>query len=261
MDDLDEGDQVLFRVRPRRQIGDGPLLDPFGRFGVARHHLDQTLGAGPARGGRVAGLVAGGDVDARHEGEPAEQRLPRTVPSFGHEHLGDLADGLLPVAEHETVDEVGERLGVERAVTSGDHDRMAGTPFDSTHRHPSEVDEVEDVGVDELGGEVEGQDVEGGRGQLVLEREEGDPRRAHGGLHVDPGRIGPFGHRVVTFVQDLVEDLETLVGKADLVGVRVDEEPGDLPRPVLAGLCAVLAADVAGRLCDLGQQRLDLWPE
>ena len=39
-------------------------------------------------------------------------------------HLGDLADDLLAVADHERVDEVGQRLGVERAVPAGEDERV-----------------------------------------------------------------------------------------------------------------------------------------
>ena len=62
-------------------------------------------------------------------------------------------------------------------------------------------------------------------------------------------------------VQEFVEDLEPLVGQADLVAVRIDEQPRHRVRSVLHLLGAELTPDVAGRLRDLGEERLDLWPE
>ncbi len=183
------------------------------------------------------------------------------VTTEGRQDLVDLAHHLLAVAEHEAVHEVGQRLGVEGAVAAGHHDRVVDGAVGGPHRHPGQVDEIEHVGVDELGRQVEGQHVEVAGGQVVLDREERDPGRAHGRLHVHPRGVGALGRRVGTLVEDLVEDLQPLVGQADLVGVGVDQQPGHDVGAVLRCECAQLAADVAGRLGDLGQQRLDLWPE
>ncbi len=142
------------------------------------------------------------------------------------------------------------------ATTSG-----SVAPRSRADRQPGEVEEVEDVGVDELRREVEGQDVEARGGEVVLEGEEGDAGLAHGRLHVDPGGVRALGERIVALVQDLVEDLEALVRQADLVGVRVEEQPGDRAGSVLGGLRSELAADVAGRFRNLREERLDLWPE
>jgi hypothetical protein len=89
---------------------------------------------------------------------------------------------------------------------------------------------------------------------VVLEREEGHAGRPHGRLHVDPGGVGPLGHGVVTLVEDLVEDLQALVGQADLVGVGIDEQPRHGPGIVDGDLRPQFSTDVAGRLGDLGQQ-------
>ncbi len=78
------------------------------------------------------------------------------------------------------------------------------------------------------------------------------------------GRIGALGHGVAPLVQDLVEDLQPLVGQPDLIGVGVDEQPGQRPGPVveiLGPFGAELTADVAGRLFDLVEEGLDLRPE
>ena len=70
-------------------------------------------------------------VDALDRGQRAPAARP--VAPLGHgrrqpgpDGLGDLADDLLPVAEHEGVDEVGQRLGVEGAVAAGDHQGVVG---------------------------------------------------------------------------------------------------------------------------------------
>ena len=128
-------------------------------------------------------------------------------------------------------------------------------------RHTGQVDEVEDVRVDELGRQVEREHVEGPSGQVVLDREQRDPRFPHGRLHVEPRGIRPLGQRVRALVQQLVEDLEALVGQPDLVGVGIDEQPRHPGGGVLRTEGTLLTADVAGRLGDALEQRFDARPE
>ncbi len=96
---------------------------------------------------------------------------------------------------------------------------------------------------------------------MLLDTEERHTGRSHRGLHVDPRRVRPFGDGVGAFVEDLVEDLQSLVGEADLVGVGVEQQPGHLVRTVLGSLRALLAPDVARRLGHLRQQLLNLGPK
>jgi hypothetical protein len=58
-----------------------------------------------------------------------------------------------------------------------------------------------------------------------VDREQRDALAAHDGLEVAPGGVRPLGDGVVALVEDLVEDLQALVGKADLVGVGVGQQP------------------------------------
>ena len=149
--------------------------------------------------------------------------------------------------------------------------RAAGVPLFSvdTHRpavggpdrHPGQVDAVEQVGVDELGRQVEGQQVEGPGRAVRVDREQRQLMRPEHALHVGPRGVGALGRRVGPLVEDLVEDLQALVGQPDLVGVGVDQQPGRLVGAVVGGLAAVLAPDVAGRLLDPGQQGFELWPD
>ena len=83
--------------------------------------------------------------------------------------------GSFAVTDDERVDEVGERLGVEGAVAAGDDERGVVPGRCSAHRDPGEVDAVQHVGVDELGRQVEGEDVEVGGGPVGVDREQRQP--------------------------------------------------------------------------------------
>ena len=263
MDHLDERHQLLAWIGPRTQVGDRPLLDPSGRVRIPGRYARQSPGT-------VVGHVVTGRhvhaVDPRQRpqqvGAPGSP-VRRAVPGAAEidQHIVDLSHDLLAVTEDEAVDEVGQRLGVEGAVPTGHHQRMIVGTVGAPDRHPGQVDEVEDVRVDELGRQIEGDDVEIRRRMLGFDGEQGHSGRPHRRLHVDPGGVGPLGGRVGAFVQDLVEDLQALVRQADLVRVRVHEQPGHHAGSMLHLLGAQLTADVASRLRDLGEERLDLWPE
>ena len=80
-------------------------------------------------------------------------------------------------------------------------------------------------------------------------------------LEVGPRRVRPLGHGVGALVEDLVEDLEALVGQAHLVGVRVHQEPPDPVRGGRRDLGTELAADVARWLLHRGEVRLETSPD
>jgi len=97
-------------------------------------------------------------------------------------------------------------------VASDDHQRILGSAVLGPDRHPGQVEALEHVGVHQLGGEPEGDHVEGTGRVVGVDGEQRHARGPHLLVHVEPGRVGALGHRIVTFVQDLVEDLEPLVG-------------------------------------------------
>ncbi len=254
MHDLDQRHELTLRVRPLGQVGDRALVDDRGNVGVARCD-------GSNHRPVVLDVVERGHVDAGDRRELAQHRLAGRASAAlpRADHVGDLADHLFAVADDEGVDVLGEGLGVVRAVPAGDHDRMRGRPVVVADGHAREVDQVEQVRVHELGRQIEGEHVEVGGGAVGVDAEQRYARRAHGRLHVGPGRVGAFGHRVVALVQELVEDLQPLVGEPDLVGVGIDQEKGRPAAPMAgrqtARLRPHLHTDVASGLLNPGQQR------
>ena len=138
---------------------------------------------------------------------------------------------------------------------------MLGATVLGSDRDAGEVEALEHVGVHELGGEPEGHHVEAAGVVVGVDREQRHRGAPHLGRHVQPGRVGAFGERIVAFVEDLVQDLEPLVGQADLVGVGIDEEPGGEVWPMLRPEAPPLHPDVPSGLLDPGQEGFHPWPE
>ena len=219
-----------------------------------------------SRAGRRSGARRGSGTYT--PSTPASARAPRRArarpgraPGPGRQHLVDLAHDLFAVAQDERVDEVGQRLGVERAVAAGQHQRVGPVRSAPRTASPGQVDQVEHVGVDELGREVEGQHVEGaGRAGGSPPRTAGrrppawpPPCRSTGRRCAPPGRrAGRSGSRR---------------GSADpgwaARSRRCRGRPAATPpaRPRARASRALLAADVAGGLLDRAQQGFDPRPE
>ena len=121
---------------------------------------------------------------------------------------------------------------------------------------PREVQRVQQVGVAELGGERDAEQVERADRTVRVDGELADAVLAQQRLEVRPHRVGALGQGVVALVEDLVEDLDALVRQPDLVRVGVHQGPVDVDGVPVLGARVQLTADVLDRLADPGQQRL-----
>ena len=131
-------------------------------------------------------------------------------------------------------------------MTSG----VGGVAVFGAQGKAGEVEHGEDVGVELLVGEREGEDVEPADRVAGFEAEEGDGVALHHLLEVAPGAVDALGEQVVALVDEVVEDHEAEVGATELVDIGEGE--GDLAAdgrivPVL-GDAVELAAGVAGGL-------------
>ena len=230
--------------------------------GTARH---VRAGRGDPRDTAVGGVVH--VVEAGYVREPAPGQLEErllAVPAFGlggAQQVGDAEDRLLPVAEHDGVEEVGDRLGVERGMAAGDDERMLTRALARLLRDSRKVERDEEVGVAELGREADAQHVERADRAVALDRELADAVLAHERLEIGPDAVGAFGEDAGLLVQHLVQDHHALVGQADLVRVGIHQAPPHVSGVPIRQLRVQLTADVLHGLAHLGQQRLEARPE
>ena len=230
VDRLHQGDDGPPRPGAAVEVGDDPLP----------HGLPRRM-----QGGRVHALDAG---------QPGEPLPPVQFPLLrGDEGPGDFGDDLLPLADHEGVDEAGHRGGVEGAGAAGDDQRVLLGPLFPPNRDPRQVQHVEDIGVAEFVLEREADGVEALQRRARFQRGQGDAVPAHLPLHVRPGRVAALGGDPRVFVQDRVEDLEAEVRHPHLVAVREGEGEEEVALRVVLPDGVDLPAGVAAGLFD-GQQ-------
>ena len=152
---------------------------------------------------------------------------------FAHD-LADRQHDLLAVTENCGVDEVGDGLGIERGVSSGEHQRVSFVAVDAVQRDAGQIEGGQHVGVAEFGGEADPEQVELRDRAVVVDGELADLVLAHHLFHVREHRVGALGQDPVPLVEYLVQDRDALVGQAHLVRVRIHQRPADLDAvPVL----------------------------
>ena len=245
--DLGERGERPFRVGPLAEIGNGALVHHRRYVGITRGHRHQRRAV-------VLDVVQRRHVHPGDVRQGTQHRLAaaRCAPGglpLAH-HGGDLGDHLLALAEHGQVDEVGQRLGIERGVPTHHHQRMLG----AAGRRRATGTSARSIMFSTLVYTSSADRLKASRSKSPAARwvsteNSGTPLSAHQRFQVVPGRVGSLGDRVVAFVEDFVEDLQPLVGQANFVRVGVGEQPGHLPRAIPGSRGAVLAPDVAGRLC------------
>jgi hypothetical protein len=81
---------------------------------------------------------------------------------------------------------------------------------------------------------------------MSVNRKKWNPALTLERLKINPWRVSTLGNGVGALIQDLVQDLQPLVGQADLVHIGVSEEPSHLSVAVLRNYRSIFAPDIAG---------------
>ena len=165
-------------------------------------------------------------------------------------NVDDLEDHFFAFADDHGVEECAHRLGVEAARAAGYHQRVGGVAVGGAQGNLRQVEHGEDVGIELLVGEREGEDVEAADRVAGLQPEEGDALAAHHRLEVTPRAVDALGQQVVPFVEQVVEDHQPQVGPTQFIDIGEGE--GDLAADggvvPLFGDAVEFAAGVAGGL-------------
>ena len=244
----------------RRGLGIWPVIEVHqGVLGHApRHVFAVGRNATNAAVFEVVDVVELGHIDAAGAREAQQDLVATSALGLGLANdRGDVEHCLFAVAEHCGVNEHRQGLGVEGCVAAGDHDRVCVGAVDCVQRNAREIEGGQHVGVAKLGGERDAHEVELTDGSVVFDAELRHAVLAHQRLEVGPHRIGALAQDICLLVEDFVQDRDTLVRRADLVGVGVHQCPADVHGVPVFDNRVDLAADVLHRLADERQQLLE----
>ena len=145
-------------------------------------------------------------------------------------HLEHLGQDDLAVTDDERVEERLQRHEVGASRAAADHERSILRPLRRAHGQSGQVEQLEDVGVVELVLQRDAEQVGRGHGSPRLDGEQRHRFAAHGVDGVDPGQVGALHPHARRLARQVVEDLQGLVGDADLVRVGEGHDDPQLPR-------------------------------
>src|SRR5438128_1328433 len=112
-------------------------------------------------------------------------------------------DHRLAITEDDGVEEVSDRLDVERARTAGDNQWITAVALRGSQRNAAEIQHGKQVGVGEFILQRETHDVELVQGGEGLQRGERQVRAPQLGLHVEPGGVDALRKDVRAAVQKI----------------------------------------------------------
>ena len=98
-------------------------------------------------------------------------------------------------------------------------------------------------------------DVKRSDRSCTFKRQQRNTRLTHGVAHIGPRHITALAGNTLGLVEDVVEDGDALVGQTNLVNIRIDQAATVVG--ISLGKRAPLVIDIATRLLDLGEQRLN----
>jgi hypothetical protein len=136
------------------------------------------------------------------------------------EQFGNLNNDLFAVTKDNGIEKLGHRLGIERTGTAAQNQGMSLDRASAAKSGMSgQIEDGEDIGVAEFIGQGDTEDIVGGQAGLGLQRKK---RHALDRAALFPYRYpahssdGPLPDLVI---EDMVEDLQALVGHADFIEV------------------------------------------
>ena len=180
----------------------------------------------------------------------AARQSARAGPLRHAMQLAGLEQRFLALTDEDGIEEGRVRLGVVHRGTAGNDDGVVFASVSRQQWNASEVECLEEVRHRHLVRHMQTDDI-----KRSDRREQRNARLAHSVTHIGPRHIATLAGDALGLVKDVVEDGDTLVGQTDLVHIRIDQAATVVG--IGLGKRAPLVIDIATRLLDLGEQRLN----
>ena len=218
-------DELRIRhARLRKRIGGTKVLDD----ALIDNRRDVLALARHGVAMRRAGLVMTHLIQGRHIGTGDRRELLDNLSARdalvaqAAMQLADLEQRLLALANEDGIEECRVRLGVIHRGTTGDDDGVVLGTVGSQQRNAGEIERFEEVRHGHLVRHVHADDVERGHRRCTLERQQRNPRLAHGIAHIGPRHVAALTGNALGLIKDVIENGDALVGQTDLIHVRID---------------------------------------
>ena len=171
---LDERHELLLRVGPLGEVGDGALVDAVGHVAEPRAHLGDERAVVVDLVHRRARRRRGSSASSRST--PSRAVRPERFHAPTTSVISPTASSPSPITKASTKSAIGSGLNAQWPPTIDE--RVLRAALLGPHRHAGEVEALEHVRVDELGGEAEGEHVEAAGVVVGVDREERHRRPA-----------------------------------------------------------------------------------
>ena len=171
----------------------------------------------------------------------------------GDQGVHELVDELLRIPHNEGVEKRRYGFRVDRAGSSGDHERKNFRAVLAFQGHAPEIKKVQNVGVTHLVGKRKADHVEIGERPSGLQGQRGDAFLAHQIFHVRPGTEKSLRCRVFPAVQQMVDDPEAEMRHADLICIGKHQGESDPHGVRVLMNRSHFRAQIATRLAHSGQ--------
>ena len=228
------------------QVRDNRFEHLFGRFGAVRLH-------GRNRAVRVIlHVIECRDVHAADGAQALEDRhAARALFAPLHDDAVEVEDLLFAVADHERVNKIRQRFGIERARPARDDNRVFLPAIFPQKRNAAKLQHRQNVGVAHFILQRKAHDVKGAERTAAFEREQRDFLLLHQVHHVHPRHKRALAEHIRLLIHRGIENLHAQMGHADLVGIRKAERKMQLRAVPRLELRIHFPAGIARRLLHL----------
>ena len=204
----------------------------------------------------VRDLIEGRRIAAIDLSETADRLLaaaglPFRFPCFHDIH--HLSDGFFGFSDEEDVEEISDRLCIVHTGAAGDNERILVCAILRPDRNACHVDHVQDIRVAHFIRHGEAKYIEVLDRAFAFKRKERNMLLSHHRFHVHPWRIHALCQRILSGIQDTVDDLESQMAHGDFVDIRECQRHFHRDLIVVFHHTIPLSANVAGRLLDMHQ--------
>ena len=204
----------------------------------------------------VRDLIEGRRIAAIDLSETADRLfaaagLPFRFPCFHDIH--HLSDGFFGFSDEENIEEISDRFCIVHTGAAGDDEGILIAAVLRPDRNACHVDHVQNIRVAHFIRHGEAKYIEVLDRAFVFKRKERNMLLSHHRFHVHPWRIHALCQRILSGIQDTVDDLESQMAHGDFVDIRECQRHFHRDLIVVFHHTVPLSANVAGRLLDMHQ--------